>query len=335
MKQLREVQQYLRSLLNASARAEKTKLARIAVVFDIIYCQIRFNVKISEYVLYKFYNYKNRYRKHFLLNYHQRKKYKRINNLRVTYSKWFFYEKMSKWFQRDAIPVPDCGERAFLDFVKKHQKVIIKPVKGTLGKGISVLNYKSEEQVLQNYLTLKDQYICEEYIGQHPVMAELYPGTVNTVRIMSIRNNEDNVELVSATLKIGAKADTVVDNMGCGGIIAQVDLETGIVSSFAIDSQRNKYSHHPVTNVQIIGMNLPNWDKVVELVKQAHNEMKESRVIGWDIAITESGAALVEANRTPSPKLMQMIDCAPKGEKIIKALNNKDFQVYKYPKKKK
>lgn len=332
MKLLRKFKKYLRSAISVSYSAEKSKIARIPVILDIIYCSLRFHSTPQEYGLYRFYDFKNRYRKNFILNYHQRKRYGLVNNIEVTHSKRSFYKIMSKWFYREVIFVPECGEADFLAFVRKHKKVILKPDKGSLGKGIFVLYYESDEQVLQKFSLLTEPFICEEYISQHPIMAKLNPHTVNTLRIISIRNDANNVEIVSCILRMGAKANAVVDNIVSGGIFAQVDIDTGIVTSFAIDKSRNSYSHHPITNVQIIGMCVPNWDEVIKLVKQLHGAMDESRILALDIAVTEFGASVVEANSTPGTRSLQMIDCVPRGGKILKIINNKKFQIYKCPK---
>jgi hypothetical protein len=119
-----------------------------------------------------------------------------------------------------------------------------------------------------------------------------------------------------------------VDNWAQNGIFAKVDIKTGIVSSFGIGHNNKQFAYHPITRKQIIGMRLPNWPAVIQLIQTAHSELDENPVIGWDIAITEAGADIVEANSAPGPDTMQLADLRPKGEKILKILNDKKFQVY-------
>ena len=52
------------------------KWSRLMIALDYIYCCMRFHVNDKEYLDLQFYNYKNRYRKNFLLKYHQKNKYK-------------------------------------------------------------------------------------------------------------------------------------------------------------------------------------------------------------------------------------------------------------------
>ena len=46
-------------------------------------------------------------------------------------------------------------------------------------------------------------------------------------------------------------------------------------------------------------------DKALELVKSAAKLVPEMRWIGWDVAITEDGAAIIEGNNYPSFGLHQ------------------------------
>ena len=330
MRFIKKVKRYLGDVVRTVSKVERSKGSRLKIFCDIIYCQLRFHVSFREYLLYQFYNYKNCYRKNFMLKYHQVHKYKRVNNAYITFSKYGFYEKVSEFFQREIILLPSCGEQKFLDFVKKHDTVILKPNKGSGGKGIRILKYENDEQILQCFRDIKRETVCEELIRQHKVLSDLNPYSVNTLRIVSLRHDENNIEIISATLKSGARYDSFVDNLSSGGIIALVDIESGIVSTFGVDANGKHYTHHPITETQIIGMNIPYWSKAIALIKNAHRQLNENRILGWDIAITETGVDIVEANSAPGPNIMQMADLVPKGEKILKVLNNKKNQVYKF-----
>ena len=43
-------------------------------------------------------------------------------------------------------------------------------------------------------------------------------------------------------------------------------------------------------------------------------------MLGWDIAITETGADIIEANNRPGSRIMQRMDGKPKGQKVIPLL---------------
>lgn len=328
MKCIKKARNYLASVKKAAFSVNKSACARLAIFLDILYCRLLFHVTLKEYLNYQFYNYKNRYRKNFLLRHHQRNQYRRVNNVLVTVDKYNFYSKLSDLFEREIILVPKQGEKEFLNFVQKHNTVILKPNRGSCGRDIRIVKYENDEQVLQIFRQLKEETVCEEIIHQHEVLNKFNPNSVNTIRVVSIRHDEQNVEIVSATLKYGTQNGSIVDNLSDTGIVALIDVETGLVVSFGFDLNRNRYTHHPITGEQIIGLRIPNWNIVVNLVKESHSRLEENPVVGFDIAVTERGADIVEGNSAPGPNIMQIMDLVPRGEKILPILNDKKRQKY-------
>ena len=311
----------LRALKNKISPISHGKWDTLKIMLDYAYCKMRFHITLEEYMAYSYYNLKNRYRKNFLTNY-QRKHYNRnISQGFFTSYKYVFYKRVPDLFSRGITLVPYCGEDEFVEFLKKYKKVVLKPDRGSWGVGIECFEYTNEASARERFKSFSKEMpmICEEYIRQHHSLEELSPFSVNTLRIVTILNG-DNVEILSTVLKTGGDATKVVDNMRSGGIGAQVDIETGIVTTFGRDFQNIDYAYHPVTGVQFIGYNVPNWDKVKKLVIDAHRRVPQCLIYGWDIAVTEDGADIVEANNAPGPMLMQAIDAIPRGEKIIKMM---------------
>ncbi len=327
MNYIKKVKAFLVAVMKASLKVKDSTGSCILVFFDILYCRLRFHVTLHEYLIYQFYNYKDHYRKNFLLRHHQRNQYRRVNNIKITGSKYNFYNNLSEFFQREVLKLPECGKKVFLEFVKKHKQVVLKPDKGSLGNGFSVLNYESDQQVLEYYNKITDDMLCEEFINQHKVLSAVNPFSVNTIRIVSLRKN-DGIEIISASLRSGSKTECLVDNMACGGLVASIDIETGIVCSFAVDHNQKRYMHHPITKAQLIGLNIPNWFEAIDTVKKAHTKLTGNLVVGWDIAITETGVDIVEGNSAPSHEVMQLADLLPKGERILPVINNKKNQIY-------
>ncbi len=317
MKFIRRFKNFFSTVYETAKSVSKGKLDFCAIAIDYIYCVLRFKVTEDEYLKYEFYNCSNRYRKQFFLINH-RKKLINVNQRFFTISKYVFYNRIPDLFNRKIILVPHCGEKAFIDFAKEFKKIIIKPDTGSLGSGIKFFSFTDEESAKKQFaeFSMSAPCVCEEIICQHPAMNDLNPHSVNTVRIVSILKDGE-VDIVSATLRIGATNDSVVDNMLSGGIGAGVDISTGIVSTMAIDYAFNKYSHHPLTGAQIIGFQIPNWNCAIDLVKSAHKRIPNCLLYGWDIAITQDSADIIEANNSPGPRIMQAMDRIPKGQKIF------------------
>jgi len=69
---------------------------------------------------------------------------------------------------------------------------------------------------------------------------------------------------------------------------------------------------------------VPHMDKAIALVKDAARLIPEMRYVGWDVAITVDGAAIIEGNNFPSIGLHQnylLNDGLPVGKgKVIREL---------------
>ncbi|MBQ3546917.1 MAG: hypothetical protein IJA44_00380 [Clostridia bacterium] len=317
MKFIKNIKKRVFSIYKTVKSVSNGKWDFCALTLDYLYCKLRFKINPDEYLKYGFYNFSNRYRKQFLLVKHK-KLFRNVNQRFFTASKYIFYKRIPDLFERKIILAPQCGEKAFIDFAKKHKKIIIKPDTGSLGIGIKTFIFTDEDSAKKQFseFLYDDPCVCEEFIVQHKMMQELNPASVNTIRIVSVLKGE-NVEIVSATLRTSAKLGCIVDNMANGGVGAQVDIRTGIVSTFGIDYSFNNYTHHPVSGTQIIGFKIPNWDLAIKRVKQAHKRLSQCLLFGWDIAITQDGVDIIEANISPGPRIMQAMDKVPKGQMII------------------
>ena len=178
------------------------------------------------------------------------------------------------------------------------KKRIVKPAGGVQGKGIFITEKLTEEESRKLYRSLQEEnYVIEELLTQHKDLAALNPSSVNTLRIYTVADKEGSRITVSgAVLRIG-RSGRVVDNWHAGGMAAEVDTDTGIVSSPAVDGKGGEYSTHPDTGAQITGFCVPAWEEAFRIVKLAHSRIKGLRYVGWDVVIGENEEAfLLEGN---------------------------------------
>lgn len=295
-----------------------TGIETIRIIADMLYCRARFHCHIDEYINYDFMNRKDRDRKWFLLRYHQKGLfYKIVPAGKTVYEKKSQqYEEFFDFIGRDYIKLWECDFDKLRSFVEKQGKVVFKPNKGSHGRGIFIFNKdEGEEALLEAYLkTQSEDYICEGFIVQHPKMSEM-ASTVNTIRVITL-NDHGKVSIVDTALRLGTDGKAI-DNICNEGIGAAVDKETGIVVTQGADINRRSYMFHPTTAKQIIGFEIPMWDKVTELVTQAAQRIPHLPYNGWDVAIAENGPVIVELNNAPGPRLNQIIDQKPKGKEYI------------------
>ena len=218
----------------------------------------------------------------------------------VFHDKWQTYLKFNNYFCRDVCLLSnnkDLNSEAFISFIKKHNRFILKPVNAATGKGIEVVDCKNQNDCIRYLNTIIDSHgpcVAEELINQHQLLAEYHPSSVNTVRITTFRYDSGDIDIIHPFIKFGQNG-AFVDNGGQGGIICKIDPDTGIIIA-AVDETPKQYIYHPDTNKKILGFKIPFWNEAVKLAKELSNVIPQVRYVGWDLALTDAGWVMVEGN---------------------------------------
>ena len=171
----------------------------------------------------------------------------------------------------------------------------MKPIDGCGGVGVELIKInKNKLKTIYNRLIKNKQLLIEEKIIQHKDMAKLNDSSVNTLRIVTYYDN-NNVYILNTVLKIGNGG--VTDNFSSGSMYTFI--KDGKIIVPAIDREDNIFKVHPISHVNLIGYKIPNYDKCIKLVSECAKIIPEVKYVGWDIAITENGASLIEGNCYP------------------------------------
>lgn len=244
-----------------------------------------------------------------------------FNYLALVHDKFLFYQ----YCKSLGMPFPDTialvskGKVSWYDGKKmnwspfdslldRNFTAFCKEVTGEGGKGAFVLEIENGiVRITGNEATLEElkekfgnsTFILQEKITNHRILKEIYPDSLNTLRLHTILNTDGNVEFFSAVQRFGANG-SIVDN-GChGGMFVGVN-EYGILKDYGCHEPQMKYEkliireNHPNTGVKFSGMKLPYWDEILETAKTFHQFMYGIPSMGWDIAITEDGFCFTEA----------------------------------------
>lgn len=209
-----------------------------------------------------------------------------------------FNQRFDTYLNRDWIDLQTASSETFQAFLKKHGAAFMKPLGGACGKGIFILNADEFERDGCNIEKYRS-YIAEEVLHQHEAISRLNPNAVNTLRVLTYRG-----EILLAVLKLGT-GDSIVDNQHAKGLNGNVDLETGITNTVFYDLDYNPYYRHPDTGEMLIGVEIPHWQELKDKVTAAAKELREVPYLGWDVAITPDGIAIIEANEAPGHDLAQ------------------------------
>ena len=194
----------------------------------------------------------------------------------------------------------------FKEKMADQTRVIYKPIISSQGKGVEAFDVDQDklDEMYEMFCSFP-KGVVEECIVQHPEMARFSKNAVNTIRTVTIFK-DDKVNIVYAAVKMGG-GDSVVDNVHIsGGVVTPLDVETGKVRHKASDFEGNLYTHHPVTGEYIMDLQVPFWDEYKEYMDKLCRVVDGINYIGWDIAISDKGPVVIEANFKPSPSLIQI-----------------------------
>lgn len=199
-----------------------------------------------------------------------------------------------------------CGQKynssrgEYEAFLEKHDLFILKPLRGMGGHGIEMMStQRIKKEDVADYCKEKNA-IIEELIVQHERLQELFPNSVNTVRIFTHKG-----ECIGAVLRMGT-GKSFVDNASSGGLYAPIDVERGVIIDGAYPFHpADPMYFHPDTGVIIPGFRIPYWEQCLEMVREAAQLLPGLPLIGWDIAISNEKPLIVEANARPEVLLLQ------------------------------
>lgn len=304
--------------------AELEGLSRDEVARDMIYCLHRFGLSFQDYWIYSLINKSLRERLSFVsdkLRYHYCDILNASNVEAMMSDKYLCYKAYKEFFKRDVLGCyskEDLSE--FLAFVEKHDYFIYKPLSSDSGKGIEIYNTADiiTDEFFENCLR-KGAFVVEELIEQGDEIAKMHNECINSFRVATFVI-QDEVHILGVTWRIGV-GNLFVDNAGAGGIYASVDPENGIVISDARNYRGEHYLFHPNSGLQIIGFNLPHWDEAKDLIKKIATKVKGTTLIAWDLAYSEKGWCMVEANDNGDWSLLQSNKKEGKKEELFKLMD--------------
>ena len=152
-------------------------------------------------------------------------------------------------------------------------------------------------------------YMAEELFIQTGSLHEANPSCLNTVRIFTLFNGKE-VYLMCAGVRIGG-GKGVVDNIHSGGMVCELEKETGTIIGPGYNLLGEKFVHHPVSGILLPGLVVPNWDKVLKVIREAAMVSPNIGHTAWDVAVSETDVTLIEANEQGNFDLIQ--SCSQRG----------------------
>ena len=213
---------------------------------------------------------------------------------------------IAAWLESDALP---------------RAGVVFKPVDGHGGAGVFFLKFLKAGLELNGrsisavdccrLLAGLDHCYASDFIEQAAYARALFPGTTNTVRVLSLWDYENGEPYIAAAAqRMGKAGGSLVDNFhqGLGGYCANIDVDTGELSAAVTlhrDGRLEHFDRHPDTDAPIKGVRVPGWDDVLHGVLRTCRALPQYPFVGWDLAITDTGFSILEANSPPAVMVWQ------------------------------
>ncbi len=225
------------------------------------------------------------------------------------------------------------------------EELFVKPVDGSHGDGAFTIRRLGEQFVVQcgaeeRQLDASELYarfldglvneaglIVQQRLRAHRKILEISsPHGLATVRAITVMTGEKaGMLLACARLPVGSNICDNFSNGATGNLITAIDIDTG--KTGVAWTSNNKYwptvvplECHPDTGRPIVGFTIPFWVETVELVVRAQASLPGLRSIGWDIAITEDGPVVVEANGGYDLNLLQVSHRRGLGRELTAAI---------------
>ncbi len=290
-----------------------TGTSKMAIMFDVITSVFTYNISVLEYFQFQFYKLSKKERETWAGTGHMYEYQLRMNPIKsrhILENKALFYKYYGDFFIHNVAVLEDLKTKpkassAILS--NPSGKLVFKSVDGNCGTEVEIRDCRDfDSKSMISYMEKSNYGLVEDFIVQHPVLNQLSSSAVNTIRIFTQLDSNGSVDILGCRLRISIESP--VDNMAAGNIAAPIDEQTGCLSGPGVysDITKEEEQFHPITDVKIIGFQIPFWRETLEMVKEAALLHPQNGSIGWDVVITKEGPGLIEGNHDWCKLLWQL-----------------------------
>ncbi|PJE33384.1 hypothetical protein PSM7751_00079 [Pseudooceanicola marinus] len=153
----------------------------------------------------------------------------------------------------------------------------------------------------------RGSYLLQSAVQQNATLSDVAGSAVGSMRVVTLMG--DQMPEVLYTLWKVPSPSAMSDNYWQdGSMIAEIDPANGQVLQChrGQGPAREALSLHPVSGKAFTDIRIPHWDAVIDVTTRCHALFAKSGVLGWDIAIGETGPKIIEANPNPHHTLYQL-----------------------------
>lgn len=142
--------------------------------------------------------------------------------------------------------------------------------------------------------------IVQPRLVNHPEIADLADESLVALRVLTCLDSEGRPVATHGLLRMLGKLEPRWQRQDEYACPIEMDSgRLGLIVSDRLGQCSVRHTHHPVTGQAVSGRVLSNWPRIRELAVSAHGAFPHRVLIGWDIALTPTGAVLLEGNSSP------------------------------------
>lgn len=185
---------------------------------------------------------------------------------------------------------------SFLDFQEGLNEIFIKPIESSRGRGCRKMSLDGvdKETLYKELISSNERLLIEECIKPHAVITRLGGGSVSSIRFIALKYNE-KIHLITAYLRVGN--GDVTDNISVDGVAIEIDVKSGVTISNGVNKDGDIFEKDLFSGIDLKGIKIPYWSETLDLINETMDVLEDKiGYAGLDIAISEKGPVLIEAN---------------------------------------
>lgn len=213
-----------------------------------------------------------------------------------------------------------------MERLKEGCELIVKPIDKGKGVGVNAITFAdgrfflddspSSEEAVYRILNGRKEWLLQDRIRQHAYADSLFDRTVNTIRIITLRDPQTKrFKVFFAVQRIGMSSTVPVDNASRGGLVCCIDLETGRLSEARSLHNKNVYERHPDSGCRFEDVTIPSWPRIRQEILSLAEHFPYLSFVAWDVMLTREGEpCIVEANTSSGVNIIQLWGGQRQGE---------------------
>lgn len=209
------------------------------------------------------------------------------------------YERLEELISRPWMLVSQHDDEFCDFFCSSHSQLFIKPQEGARAIGakrLTSLPNDTYERMALFESWRQQKMIVEQCLVPHPYLSAIFPESLSTLRIHTIRYRNKVRIPFRSSIAFGRKGYSV-DLAPSHYRVYLNHMGHSLFSKAATGYQETEVaSHHADTGASFENIQMPYWQATLELVRQAALKFPEIPYIAWDVAITATGPQIVEGN---------------------------------------